>query len=298
MNGEGEESSATTRTCPYFRSRGGFKVSRVTRTMAHETGLEIYDSQTREAITPEQARAQALDKAAYDQNYECSFADENLALLTHELISAAESDEAAKICEQDWTREALEVMRVANSPLYVGLDVGRKVDLSVLTVLERVGNVYHVRGMLRMKNMRLPDQEERLKQLCQLRQVRQVCIDMTGLGLGLFEYAQRTMGSHRICGINFSSSVAATRVIMQEGSKRETVRVTEAMAMEVLRVYEDRRMHQPRDWQLREDLRRCGMGRVMRTISGAWRWRWRRREERNRRLRGSRYRGRIEGTIS
>jgi len=72
-------------------------VSRVTRTMAHAMGLEIYDSQTREPITPEQARAQALDKAAYDQNYECSFADESLALLTHELITAAESDEACVI---------------------------------------------------------------------------------------------------------------------------------------------------------------------------------------------------------
>jgi len=245
---------------PYIISKGGFKVSRVTRTMAHAMGLEIYDSQTREAITPEQARAQALDKAAYDQNYECLFEDESLALLSHELVTAAESDEdgVAQICEQDWTVDALELMRQANSPLYAGLDVGRKVDLSVLTVLERVAGVFYVRGMLRMSKMRLPEQEERLKRLCQCRQVRQVCIDMTGLGLGLFEYAQRTMGEHMISGINFSSSVSATKVIREEGANRQTVRVTEAMAMEVLRVYEDRRIRQPRDWQLREDLRRPG----------------------------------------
>jgi phage FluMu gp28-like protein len=111
---------------------------------------------------------------------------------------------------------------------------------------------------LRMKNMRLPEQEERLQQLRQCRQVRQICIDMTGLGLGLFEYAQRTMGEHMISGINFSSSVSATKVIREEGTNREKVRVTEAMAMEMLRVYEDRRIRQPRDWQLREDLRRPG----------------------------------------
>jgi len=110
--------------------------------------------------------------------------------------------------------------------------------------------------MLRMRNMRLPDQELRLQQLRQCRQLKQVCIDMTGLGLGLFEYAQRTMGEHMVSGINFSSSVSATRVIREEGTNREKVRVTEAMAMEVLRVYEDRRMRQPRDWQLREDLRK------------------------------------------
>ena len=244
----------------YSVSKAGFKVSRVTRTMAHEMGVEIYDSQTREPITPEQARAQALDKTAYDQNYECSFADESLALLSHELITAAESDEegVAQICEQEWTDEALEEMRQAKGALYAGLDVGRKVDLSVLTVLERVSGVFYVRGMLRMRNMRLPEQELRLTELCGCRQVKQVCIDMTGLGLGLFEYAQRTMGEHMISGINFSSSVSATKVIREEGTNRPTVRVTEAMAMEVLRVYEDRRIRQPRDWQLREDLRRPG----------------------------------------
>ena len=242
----------------YYKSKAGFWVSRVTRTMAHGMGLEIYDSQTREAITPEQARAKALDKAAYDQNYECSFADENLALLSHELISAAECDDAGEICEQDWSASAWERLRQTKGPLYAGLDVGRKVDLSVLTVLERVEGIYWVRGMLRMRDMRLPEQEVRLGRICQLKQLRQVCIDMTGLGLGLFEYAQRSMGSHRISGINFASSVAATRVILEEGRKRETVRVTEAMAMEVLRVYEDRKVRQPRDWQLREDLRKPG----------------------------------------
>ncbi len=267
-----EESRTSTRTTTrtnlelestpyYFVSKAGFKVSRVTRSMAHSMGLEIYDSQTRESITPEQARAQALDKAAYDQNYECSFADESLALLSHELISAAECDDedVAQICEQNWTPDALELMRQAKSPLYAGLDVGRKVDLSVLTVLERVSGVFYVRGMLRMRDMRLPDQELRLKELRQqCRQVRQICIDMTGLGLGLFEYVQRTMGEHMVSGINFSSSVSATKVIREEGRNREKVRVTEAMAMEVLRVYEDRRIRQPRDWQLREDLRRPG----------------------------------------
>ncbi len=243
---------------PYFKSKAGFWVSRVTRTMAHGMGLEIYDSQTREAITPEQARARALDKAAYDQNYECSFADENLALLSHELISAAECDDAGEICEQDWSSSAWERLRQSAGPLYAGSDVGRKVDLSVLTVLERVEGRFWVRGLLRMRDMRLPDQESRLGRICELRQLKQVCIDMTGLGLGLFEYAQRRLGEHRISGINFASSVSATRVIVEEGRKRETVRVTEALAMEVLRAYEDRKVRQPRDWQLREDLRKPG----------------------------------------
>jgi phage FluMu gp28-like protein len=241
-----------------YKSKAGFWVSRVTRTMAHGMGLEIYDSQTRESIMPEQARARALDKAAYDQNYECKFGDESLALLTHELISAAEWDDIGEICEQDWTVSAFERMRQSKGDLFAGLDVGRKVDMSVLTVLERTEGLFWVRGLLRMRDMRLPDQELRLEKICGMRQLKQVCIDMTGLGLGLFEYAQRRLGEHRISGINFASSVSATRVIVEEGRKRESVRVTEALAMELLRAYEERKIRQPRDWQLREDLRKPG----------------------------------------
>ncbi len=44
-----------------FRGSEGFCVSRITRTQAHGMGVKIYDSNTREAILPEEARAQALD---------------------------------------------------------------------------------------------------------------------------------------------------------------------------------------------------------------------------------------------
>ena len=234
----------------------GTKVSRITRTQAYGMGVKIYDSNTREAITPEQARAQALDKRAYDQNYECSFADENLTLLSHELITAAERDDAGFICEGDWSQECLHSLLTAHGSLYVGFDVGRKVDLSVITVMEDLNGLKVVRGILRVQNMRLPEQQERLGEICRLPKFRRAAIDMTGLGLGLFEYAQKQFGSSRIHGINFSTTVPATRAVALEGRKRETVRVTEALAMELLQAYEDRRIQHPADARLRDDLRK------------------------------------------
>ena len=254
----------------------GFPVSRITRTQAHGMGVKIYDSNTREAITPEEARAQALDKKAYDQNYECSFADENLTLLSHELITAAERDDVGFICENDWenvvsrpvtkgkgqgTDEAvpsslMDLLRGAVGNLYVGFDVGRKVDLSVITVMEDLNGLKVVRGILRIQNMRLPEQQERLGEICRMPKFRRAAIDMTGLGLGLFEYAQERFGMSKIQGINFSTTVPATRAVALEGRKRETVRVTEAMAMELLQVYEDRRIQHPADARLRDDLRK------------------------------------------
>jgi phage FluMu gp28-like protein len=235
---------------------GGFKVSRVTRTMAYEMGVPIYDPQSRKPITPEEARAQALDKRAYDQNYECAFADENATLLTHELISAAERDDVGEICEKDWSASALALFRNAVGSLYVGFDVGRSVDLSVISVVEKVAGLFLVRGILRMQDMRLPEQELRLGEICRLPKLQRAAIDMTGLGLGLFEYAEKTFGSSRIKGINFASTVPASRAIQAEGRKRETVRVTESLAVELLRVYEDRRIQHPCDGRLRDDLRK------------------------------------------
>jgi phage FluMu gp28-like protein len=239
-------------------------------------GVRIYDSNTREEIMPEEARAQALDKRAYDQNYECSFADENLTLLSHELITAAERNNAGFICEQDWgnvvsrpiprrkgqgTDEAvpsslMDLLLTAHGSLYVGFDVGRKVDLSVITVMEDLNGLKVVRGILRIQNMRLPEQQLRLGEICRLPKFRRAAIDMTGLGLGLFEYAQKEFGSSRIFGVNFSTTVPVTRAVALEGRKRETVRVTEAMAMELLQVYEDRRIQHPADGRLRDDLRK------------------------------------------
>ena len=264
------------------KSRAGFGVSRITRTMAHAMGVKIFDANTREEIEPEQARAQALDKRAYDQNYECAFADENSTLLSHELISAAEREDVGVICEQDWgnvlspkskvqspksegeksqgTDEAvpskvLEFLRGMGGPLYVGFDVGRKVDLSVITVMEDLHGLKIVRAILRMQNLRLPEQQARLGEICRLPGFRRAAIDMTGLGLGLFEYAQKEFGS-RIAGINFGTTVPATRAVELEGRKRETVRVTEALATELLQVYEDRRIQHPADQRLRDDLRK------------------------------------------
>ena len=222
--GEGEEAARI------FRSRAGFAVSRITRTEAHGMGVKIYDANTREVVTPGEARAQALDKRAYDQNYECVFADENATLLSYELINAAEREDVGVICENDWGNalvvpsrmrdgpaggfkdrlkpglqtsdrpacgtglRTLDLLRNAVGPLYVGFDVARKGDLSVITVMEELNGMKMVRGILRMQDLRLPEQQQRLGEICRLPKFRRAAIDMTGLGLGLFEYAQEGSG--------------------------------------------------------------------------------------------------------
>lgn len=236
-------------------SATGFAVSRVTRTDAHRMGVKVYDPVTRQPITPEEARAKALDKRAYEQNYECAFADENMALLTHELISAAERS-PVPVDSQSWSAASLVRMYRASGDLYVGNDIGRSRDLSVQWVLERVGNELRTIGVLRMSGVRLPAQCGELAKLCQLPKFRRYEGDMTGLGLGLVEFAQEQFGLHRIQGVNFSSSEPISDRLLADGRKATTAKVTELMATDLLEAFEDRRVDIPAEAEIRDDLRK------------------------------------------
>ncbi len=237
-------------------SEGRIKYRRIRRSDAWATGdLHIYSQITGKEITPDEAREQSSDKRAYDQNYECAFEDENAALLTAELISMAERP-GVVIEKQRWSEATISRLYRASGRLEAGLDVGRSRDLSVLTVLVRDGRLRRVAAMLEMENMRLPDQQLQLDLLCQIPLFNGVEIDMTGLGLGLFEYAEQRHGSAKVRGVNFSSTEATTARIQAAGRKAPTARVTEIMATDLVEVFEDRMIEIPQDATLRDDLRR------------------------------------------
>ncbi len=236
-----------------FESASGFRVSRVTRTEAWKMGVKVFDPKDRKPITPEQARARSLDKRAYDQNYECRFNDENMALLTNELISAAERD-GITIDEQFWSPASIARMFRAEGGLYVGNDIGRNRDLSVVCVLESAGNKLRVIGMLRMSGMRGPAQLEQLKVVCKLPKFRAYEGDMTGLGTFFIEFLQDAFDRNRIRGVNFATTEPISDRLRNDGKKGETARVTEIMASDVLSVFEDRSIEIPRDQELRDDL--------------------------------------------
>lgn len=236
-------------------SSGAFPISRVSRTDAWRAGVRIYDPISRAPISPDEARARALDKRAYDQNYELSFADENTALLTMELISAAERA-GVVVDEQIWGAVSMARMYRCEHALYVGNDIGRSRDLSVVCVLEKDGSTRRVVGMLRMDGMRLPAQQQQVDLVCGLPKFAGYAGDMTGMGLGLVEYLQDRWGHGRIRGVNFAATEPVSARLVQDGRKAETARVTELMATRLLEVFESRGIEIPVDVQLREELRK------------------------------------------
>ncbi len=237
-------------------SEGRIKYNRIRRSDAWRTGdLKIYSQIDGRELTPDEARAQSSDKRAYDQNYECEFGDENSALLTADLISLAERD-GVLIDKQRWSEATITRLYRATGRLEAGQDVGRTTDLSVIAVIERDARMRRVVAMLEMENMRLPDQQMQLDILCGMPRFNGVEIDMTGLGLGLFEYAEQRHGSAKVRGVNFSSTEPTTSRIQATGRKTPTARVTEIMATDLVEVFEDRRIEIPRDATLRDDLRK------------------------------------------
>jgi phage FluMu gp28-like protein len=235
---------------------GRFKVSFVTRSIAWKQGLKIYHPLTRAEITPDEARALALDKRAYDQNYENQPGNETTVLLTHDLIAAAEREDSGEICEDDWSPAALERLASAQGDVFVGVDVGRRVDWTVIAVLERIGPELFLRALLRLRGVRLPDQQRLLEDALRARNFRRAWLDVTGIGLGLVEYTQERFGGSRVVGINFSSSVPADTRFAASGRKAARVPITEQMALNLLQAYEDGRLRQPPDPLLRDDLRK------------------------------------------
>ena len=243
-----------------------FIVSRVARSKAWLLGQKIYDAKTRKEITPEQARTASLDKQSYDQNYELSFLADGVSLLTDDLVSQCEyqgsdNEREVIICEERWTWQAIEFFKALQGPLCFGQDVGRKRDLSVIAVGERVGGIVFVRGILRMHAKPLPFQEEQIARVASLQNFGRGMIDETGLGIGLVDYAQRHFGVHRIIGLNFATREERDmkQAIHAEHSrdrnaKIDTALVTELMGLDMLAAFNSRAVRIPAEQPLRDSL--------------------------------------------
>lgn len=168
-------------------------------------------------------RAGCADEESFQQEYMCKPADDDVAFLEYDLIAA---NEYAR--DTDWSA-------IEGRELYCGVDIGRKKDLTVLWVVERLGDVLYTRHVEPMFRMRKSDQEAILWPW--FRRCRRICIDSTGMGIGWADDAQDHFGEHRVEAVNFSASVK------------------EALAYPVRGAMEDRTLRIPYDPEIRADLR-------------------------------------------
>ena len=172
-------------------------------------------------------RKGCADEESFQQEYMCNPADDNAAFLEYDLIASAEYPNT-----EDWCKP---VDYPFKGSIYLGLDIGRKRDLTVLWVLEKLGDVLYTRNLIPMANMRKSAQEAIIYPW--IERAQRICIDQTGLGIGWADDAQDRFGVYRVEGVTFTS-----------GTK-------EAMAYPLRGAMEDRKLRIPYDTSLRADLR-------------------------------------------
>ena len=137
----------------------------------------------------------AGDEETYLQEYMCQPVDEATAWLTWSLITGCEAADAGK-------PELYE-----GGDAYVGMDIGRRRDLTVIWVIERVGDVLWTREVVSMKKAKFSEQDAELDRIFSTYRVRRCCMDETGLGMKPVEDAKRRHGEYRVEGITFTGAV-------------------------------------------------------------------------------------------
>lgn len=175
-------------------------------------------------INIDELRAGISDPDAWAQEYECKFIDEATAFLTFELITWAESETAT---------HDMPLEKLRDRELYLGMDIGRKRDLSVIWIAERVGDVLVTRVVKEM--FRYPFAAQREILFNYLEVVRRAAIDATGLGMQLAEEASERFG-YKVEPVTFTASIK------------------EDLAYKTLIKFQDRLIRIPIDPKIRNDL--------------------------------------------
>ena len=217
----------------------GFSLHRVTLQDALEQGFLF---KLQQKLPPDDER-QAMDEAAYydfirqgcpdeetfQQEYCCNPSDDQSAFLSYELITGCE--------ESNGESAASPLRRSSDSLLYLGVDVGRDHDLTVLWVLEQAGDVARTVAVECLQNQPFDAQEAALDAWLEQPALARCCIDATGLGRQFAERAQQRFGAYRVEAVHFTGAVK------------------EQLAYPVRAAFERRAVRIPEDRFIRADLR-------------------------------------------
>ena len=168
----------------------------------------------------QQLRDGCPDDDIWEQEYCCKFLSDATSYIPWEMILGAETDGASIELPEYW---------IPTGDLYLGGDIGRHKDLSVFVLIERVGDVYWIREIKRMRKESFAAQKAHIRSRMTMYRIRRYCQDASGLGMQLAEEMVQEFGESRAEGVTFN------------------LVTKEDMAVRTRRVYEDRRLRAPVD---------------------------------------------------
>jgi phage FluMu gp28-like protein len=168
---------------------------RVTIHDAVAGGLPILD-ENGERTTPDYLRTALDDDEAWLQEYNCVFLDETTAFIPYELISQCERADLDED-ENPWQ----------GNPVYAGLDIGRKKDLTIFWAFEKIGDVLWSLKKIEMQNTSFSEQLDCLRGVIQELNPQRLAVDASGLGMQLGESLQEMFGVSRVELISFRNTI-------------------------------------------------------------------------------------------
>lgn len=223
----------TGRDFEFIGARGGWSKHFYDIYQAVEMGLELKDEEGK-TIEPEDLRLALNDDDAWQEEFECVPSDEATAFLSHDFISSVEDVRLDP--DPDWVgslvaaatanyeeyrrtkiRPALPLDVLAKveflGDLYAGMDIGRKHDLSVIWLDQKINNILQAIAVIELKRQPFFVQEQVLHTILSQKAFRRACIDETGIGAQLAEGAKDAFGESRVEGIAFTAESKETLAV-------------------------------------------------------------------------------------
>ncbi len=166
-----------------------------------------------------------FDKITWEEEYCCIPVDEASAFLPYDLIATVEDIDVL-----------FEELDQITGEMYVGVDIGRRKDLTVIWVLEKLGDTKYTRKIIVLEKTPFRIQRDVLFSIYSHPKFRRAEQDETGLGMQLAEECRDQFGKFRIETVSFNS------------------KVKEELAYSLLTAFQDRTIRIPEDKDVREDL--------------------------------------------
>jgi len=232
LRGEGELDVAST---PRGRKNVFYRLKNNTRFFHNTVTL---DDAVRQGLDVDAAamRAGIGDERTWRQEFCCQFEDESTSFMTYDLIRRCQDERIAT--ELDWD----DLIR-PNMDIYVGVDVGRKRDVTAIWLWNKqIGpaaqpNVKRTTldatedtelstvGVLVLSDAPFAEQELQIGRILEHRSVRRCCIDSSGMGLHLAERLVERFGDHRVEPVVFTAGLKSQlagglRVMAERGRLR------------------------------------------------------------------------------
>jgi phage FluMu gp28-like protein len=180
------------------------------------------------------------DVNIFMQEQMCDFLDDTIAFIPFSLVKRCERENLVNY--YDMMRKNPNFIYETTNPVFIGVDVARTTHLTAISVFEHTKNedgktIFIQRYLQTFRGVEIPKQVEIIDRLInRFPSIMQVRIDMTGLGLGLYEYLHKKFGE-KVRGIQFASG-AGMQTRIRTGEVRQKTKIRDYMIVNLKQLME------------------------------------------------------------